>query len=80
TKAMRIHFSGIRFSILTTDLIARNVLILEYTWQDSWIVLSIFAIVIASYAMYILSVDKEVKQNVVKHKFDYSIFTFFVIL
>ncbi len=80
TKAMGIHFSGIGFSILTTDLIARYVLSLGYTWQDSWIVLSIFAIVLASYAMYILSFDKEVKQNVVKHKFDFSIFTFFVIL
>ena len=80
TKAMGIHFSGIGVSILTTDLIARYVLSLGYTWQDSWIVLSIFAIVLASYAMYILSFDKEVKQNVVKHKFDFSIFTFFVIL
>lgn len=80
TKAMGIHFSGIGFSILTTDLIARYVLSLGYTWQDSWIVLSIFAIVLASYAMYILSFDKEVKQNVVKHKFDFSIFTVFVLL
>ena len=80
TKAMGIHFSGIGFSILTTDLINRYVLSNGGTWQDSWLVLSIFAFVISIYSVYILSFDKKVKQNVVKHGFDKSIFTFFVIL
>ncbi len=80
TKAMGIHFSGIGFSILTTDLINRYVLSSGGSWQDSWLVLSIFAFVLSLYSVYILSFDKKVKQNVVKHGFDKSIFTFFVIL
>lgn len=80
TKAMGIHFSGIGFSILTTDLIARYVINLGYDWRDSWVVLSIFAVILSIYSMYILSFDKEVKQNAIKHKFDFSIFTFFVII
>ncbi|WP_418184676.1 YbfB/YjiJ family MFS transporter [Aliarcobacter vitoriensis] len=80
TKAMGIHFSGIGFSILTTDLIARYVLSLGYTWEDAWSVLCIYAIVLSFYAMYILSFDKEVKQAQIKQKFDFTIFTPFVIL
>ena len=80
TKAMGIHFSGIGFSILTTDLIARYVISLGNTWRDSWTVLAIFAIILSFYSVYILSFDKEVKQNAVKTKFDFSIFTPFVII
>ena len=80
TKAMGIHFSGIGFSILTTDLLARFVLSLNYTWRDSWAVLAVFAIILSLYSVYILSFDKEVKQNAVKVKFDISIFTPFVIV
>ena len=80
TKAMGIHFSGIGFSILTTDLIARYVISLGNTWRDSWTVLTIFAIILSFYSVYILSFDKEVKQNAVKTKFDFSIFTPFVII
>ncbi|WP_419677986.1 YbfB/YjiJ family MFS transporter [Aliarcobacter lanthieri] len=80
TKAMGIHFSGIGFSILTTDLIARYILSLGYTWEDAWSVLCIYAIVLSFYAMYILSFDKEVKQSQIKQKFDFTIFTPFVIL
>jgi len=79
TKAMGIHFSGIGFSILITDILCR-VILSSYDWQDAWIILSIFASVLSFYPLYILSFDKEVKQNVVKHKFDKSIFTFFVII
>ncbi len=80
TKAMGIHFSGIGFSILTTDLISRYVLSLGYTWQNSWLVLSIIGLVLASYSIYILSFDKSIKQNIIKHKFDKSIFSPFAIL
>ncbi|AXK47915.1 MFS transporter [Aliarcobacter trophiarum LMG 25534] len=80
TKAMGIHFSGIGFSILTTDLIARFVLSMGYTWRDSWTILAIFALVLSVYSMYILSFDKEIKQNAVKVKFDFTIFTPFVIV
>lgn len=80
TKAMGIHFSGIGFSILVTDLIARAALKSGASWQEAWIVLSIFALLASLYSMYILCFDKAVKTQVVKHKFDKSLFSFFVIL
>jgi len=80
TKAMGIHFSGIGFSILTTDLVSRTVLSSGYDWKSSWLVLSAFAILASIYSMYILCFDKKVKTKVVKHKFDFSLFTPFVIL
>lgn len=80
TKAMGIHFSGIGFSILTTDLIARYILSLGYSWEEAWNSLAFYAIILSIYSLYILSFDKEVKQNQVKQKFDFSIFTPFVIL
>ncbi len=59
TKAMGIHFSGIGFSILTTDLISRGVLFSGGDWKDSWLVLVVFAIVGSIYSVYILSFDKK---------------------
>ncbi len=80
TKAMGIHFSGIGFSILTTDLINRYILSSGGTWADAWKYLAIFGAIISIYSIYVLSFDKTVKQNVVKHKFDTSVFTPFVII
>lgn len=80
TKAMGIHFSGIGFSILVSDLIVRVVFYFNGTWQLSWIVLAIFAFVMSFYSMYILSYDNEVKQNSVKHHIDKSLFSPFVII
>lgn len=80
TKAMGIHFSGIGFSVLVTDLIVRAVYIYDPSWKTAWIVLTLFGFIAALYSMFILSFDKEVKQNVVKHHFDKSLFTPFVIL
>ncbi len=80
TKAMGIHFSGIGFSILVSDLIMRAVFATNGTWEDSWIVLTIFAFFATLYSTYILSFDKEVKSASVKHKFDKSIFSLYVIL
>ncbi|RXJ66484.1 MFS transporter [Halarcobacter ebronensis] len=79
TKAMGIHFSGIGFSIFVTDLIKRAVFYNGGTWQEAWVVLAIFGIFAGAYSVYILSFDKEVRQNVVKHKFDKSLFSLFVI-
>lgn len=80
TKAMGIHFSGIGFSILITDLINRYVLSVSGSWAISWQVLAIFGAVLSVYSIYILSFDKKINQNPVKHKFDTSIFSIFVIL
>jgi MFS family permease len=80
TKAMGIHFSGIGFSILVSDLIVRVVFYFNGTWQFAWIVLAIFAFVMSFYSMYILSYDNEVKQNSVKHHIDKSLFSPFVVI
>ena len=80
TKAMGIHFSGIGFSILISDLIVRIVFYFNGTWQFAWVVLAIFAFVMSFYSMYILSYDKEVKQNSVKHHIDKKLFSHFVII
>ncbi len=80
TKAMGIHFSGIGFSILVSDLVVRTVFYFNGTWQLSWIVLAIFAFVLSFYSMYILSYDNEIKQNSVKHQIDKKLFSPFVII
>ncbi len=80
TKAMGIHFSGIGFSILVTDLIVRIIFSFGEDWRKAWVILTFFGFIAAIYSVYILSLDKEVKQNVTVHKFDKSLFTPFVIL
>lgn len=80
TKAMGIHFSGIGIAILTTDLISQGVLASGGHWHVAWMVLSVLGIPMALYAIYILSFDHHIKQSAVKHKFDISIFSPFVVL
>ncbi len=80
TKSMGIHFSGIGFSILVSDLIVRSTFYFNDAWQFSWLVLAIFAFFISFYPMYILSYDKAIKQNSVKNKIDKSIFSPFVLI
>ncbi len=80
TKAMGIHFSGIGFSILVTDLIVRAVFYFHGTWQEAWLVLTIFAFFASFYPMYILSFGKRINAGVVEHHFDKKLFTPFVIL
>ena len=79
TKAMGIHFTGIGIAITVSELISQFVL--KYaTWSDAWLTLSAFAFVISFYSLYILSFEKEQKQNAPKHKLSKSIFTPYVIL
>ena len=80
TKAMGIHFSGIGFSILVTDLLGRAVLSNGGAWSNAWIVLAIFAALGASYSVYILNANKPKDTTVATHKFDFSLFNFFAIL
>ena len=79
TKAMGIHFSGIGFSIVISDLITKLVFANSGDWQDAWLVLAIFASVIAIYPLYILSYDKVKQSTNIEHKFNKSIFTPFII-
>jgi len=80
TKAMGIHFSGIGFSIVTTDILARIVFANAGTWSDAWLVLAIFAAIISIYPFYILSVPKDSNSSNVKMKLDKALFTPFVIV
>jgi predicted MFS family arabinose efflux permease len=80
TKAMGIHFSGIGIAILVTDLISKAVMSLGYGWSTAWLVLSLSGIVMAAYAIYILSFDQHIKQSATKHRFDIKIFSPFVII
>ena len=79
TKAMGIHFSGIGIAIVASELISQYVL-KNGDWADAWLALSLFAFVISFYSMYILSFDKVLKQEAVKHKLSKSIFSPYVIL
>jgi len=79
TKAMGIHFSGIGFAILVSEVITQQVL--KYgTWADAWMTLVFVALSLSLYVIYILSFDKSVKNEGVKYKFSTSIFSIYVIL
>ena len=79
TKAMGIHFSGIGFSIVISELISQYVL-KNGTWADAWLALSVFALIISFYTLYILSFDNAIKKEAVKHPLSKSIFSTYVIL
>ncbi|MDM5271598.1 YbfB/YjiJ family MFS transporter [Sulfurovum sp. zt1-1] len=79
TKAMGIHFSGIGFSIVISEFISQYIL-RDSTWHEAWLALSIFAFVVTFYSLYILSFDKAIKKESVKHPLSKSIFSTYVIL
>lgn len=70
TKAMGIHFSGIGFSMVVADIVSR--VVLNYaSWEYSWIVLTIVAVILSFYSFYILDEQKgvnfiKIKTNAVK--------------
>lgn len=80
TKSMGIHFSGLGFSIVITDLLMRAVFSYGGDWQDAWLVLALFGAIFSCYSVYILSFDKEPLSAVNKHKFDKSLFSPLVIV
>jgi predicted MFS family arabinose efflux permease len=80
TKAMGIHFSGLGFSILITDLVMRGVFYAGGNWQDAWIILAILGAFLSAYSAYVLRFDKQPNNEVVKHKFDKSLFSPLVII
>jgi len=75
TKAMGIHFSGLGFSILITDLVMRGVFYAGGNWKDAWIILAILGAFLSAYSAYVLRFDKQPNNEVVKHKFDKSLFS-----
>lgn len=58
TKAMGIHFSGIGFSIVITDLLSRLVSLMGGSWQNAWLLITLVAALAACYAIYVLSVNE----------------------
>jgi predicted MFS family arabinose efflux permease len=80
TKAMGIHFSGIGFSILLTDLISRFVFWLGGPWPMAWLVITLFAFIAAAYSMSVLSVDDPKTDAQQSPKFDFSVFNTAVII
>ena len=79
TKAMGIHFSGIGFAIVISELVSQQVL--KYgSWSDAWLALALLAFIISFYSMYILSFDKNAHIDMKKTKSKSSIFTPYVIL
>ena len=79
TKAMGIHFSGIGFAIVISELLSQYALI-NGSWQDAWMVLFIFSFILSVYALYILSFDISIKKDPPKHHVSRDIFTPYVIL
>ena len=79
TKAMGIHFSGIGFAIVVSELISQYVL-KSATWSEAWLALTLFSFLASFYIFYILSFEKEIKQEATQHVLSKSIFSSYVIL
>lgn len=79
TKAMGIYFSGIGIALASSDLISRYALSI-YSWETSWIILSLCGGLVAFYPLYILSFDKELKTKNEKHPFNKALFSPFVVI
>lgn len=80
TKAMGIYFSGIGLSIFVTEIFVSLININSNLWQESWLYLTIFAIILTIYPLYILNIDKTKKVDIEKYKFDKTLFTPFAII
>ncbi len=80
TKAMGIHFSGLGFSIVVTDIVMRAVFYYGGDWRDAWLTLALVGAFLSCYSAYILRFDKQPKNEIVKHKFDKSLFSPMVII
>jgi len=49
-------------------------------WQDAWLILAVIGAFLSCYSAYILRFDKQPKDEIVKHKFDKSLFSPIVII
>jgi len=80
TKAMGIHFSGLGFSIVVSDLIVRVAFYYGLSWQDAWLILAFAGAILSCYSGYILTFDKQPDQKVVHYGFERSLFTPMVVI
>ncbi|CAI6151987.1 MAG: hypothetical protein SPLUMA2_SPLUMAMAG2_01350 [uncultured Sulfurimonas sp.] len=79
TKAMGIHFSGIGFAIIISELVSQMVLE-NNSWEEAWLILAFMAFIFAFYIFHILSFDKEVHKAALQKESNKSIFSPYVIL
>lgn len=80
TKAMGIHFTGLGFSIVITDLVMRAVFYYGGNWKDAWIILAMMGAILSCYSSYVLRFDKQPSNEIVKHKFDKALFSPMVVI
>jgi predicted MFS family arabinose efflux permease len=74
TKAMGIHFSGIGFAIIITELLDKAVLSYA-SWHTAWLACTLLGIVLSAYAFYILDhEDKHQKKIATKRRFKIDFF------
>lgn len=74
TKAMGIHFSGIGFAIVISELVSQQVL-KNGSWQEAWLVLSFMAFIFSFYIFHIISFDKEIHTKPLNKQSTKSVFT-----
>lgn len=79
TKAMGIHFSGIGFAIVISELVSQMVLE-NHTWSQAWLVLSFIAFIFAFYIFHILSFDKKLTKEALNKESTKSVFSVYVVL
>ncbi|RUM62848.1 MAG: MFS transporter [Sulfurimonas sp.] len=79
TKAMGIHFSGIGFAIVISELVSQIVLE-KHSWSEAWLVLAFIAFIFAFYIIHILSFDKVLHKETLYQKSTKSVFSVYVVL
>lgn len=80
TKAMGIHFSGLGFSIVITDLMMRGVFHVGGDWKDAWLILAVMGGLFSCYSAYILRFEKQLTSTTPHHKFNKALFSPMVIV
>ncbi len=79
TKAMGIYFTGIGIALSSSDLVSRFIVNI-YSWEMSWIVLTLLGAFVLIQPYYVLGLDKNYKKPEGKQKLDTSVFTPFVLI
>lgn len=78
--AMGIHFSGIGVAILSCDLLVKACLGMNLSWSQTWLALSIFALLLSVFPLFLLPQQARsksvIKQTVARHQ----LFTPFIVL
>ena len=79
TKAMGIHFMGIGLGIVFSELLVQ-VMLRFASWSSAWLALASAAFILSLYALYILDFKEMPPLHHKKQRFDFSIFSPYVLL